>query len=74
MLYTADVQNVKNILEYINSTRELIATAYGELDNTEGDFKGEFLKVLAGLDADLSGLFDKVQNVVTCVDESGIVS
>lgn len=74
MLYTADVQNVKNVLEYINSTRSLIQTAYKELNSTEGNFKLEFIKVLSAIDTDLSELFDKVQGVVTCVDESGVVS
>ena len=74
MLYTADVQNVRNILEYINSTRSLVQSAYEELNSTEGNFKLEFIKVLFAIDADLSGLFDKIQGVVTCVDESGVVA
>lgn len=74
MLYTADVENIKNILIYINNTKTFISSAYTALNGTQSEFKIEFIKILDAMDNDLDNLFDAVQNVVNCVDESGIVS
>lgn len=74
MLYTADVNNVKNILNYINQTKQLLIDAGNELRDTQTEFKQPLLDVLSSLDTDLDTVFDAVKEVVTCVDQSGIVN
>lgn len=74
MLYTADLNNIVNVLTYISNTQKLICEAEAELNNTESEFKPEIIKILESMYERLDDLSKALQNVSTCVDDSGIVT